>query len=134
MVFGPKADVQVSLDRESVLPGDTVGAGVRLPGAPVEAAILVLGGRDALEIREGRVELVCENEYTYRHRVGSGSTRRTKSSTTPDRLVADSTPFLEAGHVAADTPYDATASVTVPATAAPSAEGEITKVRWKIVA
>ena len=123
MVFTPKADLQVSLDRESALPGDTV-----------EATIRIVGGRKDLEIQEGRLELVCENEYTYRHEVGSGSTRRTKSSTTTHYLVADSTPFLEAGHVAADTPYDATASVTVPATAAPSAEGEITKVRWKVVA
>jgi hypothetical protein len=119
MVFGPKADVQVTPDRDSVLPGETV-----------EAAIRILGGRKDLEIREGRLELVYENEYTYRHTSG----RYTTTTTTTDREVADSRRFLEAGHVAADTPYDATASVTVPATAVPSAEGEITKVRWKVVA
>ena len=123
MVFGPKADVQVALDRDSALPGETV-----------EAAIRVVGGRKDLEIEEGRLELVCENEYTYRHRVGSGSTRRTKSSTTTDRVVADTERFLEAGDIAADTPYDATASLTIPPTAPPSAEGEITKVRWRVAA
>ena len=123
MVFGPKADVQVALDRDSALPGETV-----------EAANRVVGGRKDLEIEEGRLELVCENEYTYRHRVGSGSTRRTKSSTTTDRVVADTERFLEAGDIAADTPYDATASLTIPPTAPPSAEGEITKVRWRVAA
>jgi len=119
VVFGPKADVQVALDRDSALPGNTV-----------EAAIRIVGGRKDLEIREGRVELVCENEYTYRHTSG----RYTTTTTTIDRAVADGRRFLEAGHVAADTPYDATVSMTVPATAVPSAEGEITKVRWKVVA
>jgi Arrestin (or S-antigen), C-terminal domain len=123
VVFGPKADLQVSLDRESVLPGETV-----------EATIRILGGRKDLELQEGRLELLFENEYTYRHQVGSGSTRRTKSSTATDRDVVDSVRFLEAGAVAADTPYDARASLTVPADAVPSAEGEITKVRWKVVA
>jgi Arrestin (or S-antigen), C-terminal domain len=123
MVFGPKADVQVSLDRDSVLPGETV-----------EATIRILGGRKDLPIQEGRLELDYENEYMYRHEVGSGATRRTKESKAIDRDVLDSVRFLEAGHVAADTPYEATASLTVPADAVPSAEGEITKVRWRVVA
>ena len=123
MVFGPKADVQVALDRDSVLPGETV-----------EATIRILGGRKDLAIQEGRLELLYENEYMYRHRVGSGSTRRTKESKATDRADVASVRFLEAGHVAADRPYEATASLTVPADAVPSAEGEITKVRWRVVA
>src|ERR671927_1694873 len=123
MVFGPKADVQVSLDRDSVLPGETV-----------EATIRILGGRKDLAIQEGRLELDYENEYWYRHEVGTGATRRTKASKATDRAVLGTVRFLEAGHVAADTPYEATASVTVPADAVPSAEGEITKVRWRVVA
>ena len=122
-MFGPKADVQVSLDRDSVLPGETV-----------EATIRILGGHKDLKIQEGRLELLYENEYWYRHEVGSGSTRRTKASKATDRADVETVRFLEAGHVAADTPYEATASVTVPADAVPSAEGEITKVRWRVVA
>ena len=123
MVLRPKADLQVSLDRDSVLPGETV-----------EATIRIVGGRKDLKIQEGRLELLFENEYTYRHRAGSGSTRRTKESTRTYRADVESVRFLEAGHVAADTPYEATASLTVPADAVPSAEGEITKVRWRVVA
>jgi SpoOM protein len=123
VLFGSKPDVQVSLDRDSALPGDTV-----------EAAIRIVGGRRDLAIQEGRLELLYENEYTYRHEVGTATTRRTKASNAADRAVLDSVRFLEAGHVAADTPYEATASVTVPADAQPTAEGEITKVRWRVVA
>jgi hypothetical protein len=120
MLLGPKVDVQVELDRSSALPGETV-----------EATIRVLGGKD-LAIQEGRLELVYENEYTYRHRTGYGDSRHTASTKTTDRLVADSRRFLEAGGIAADTPFEATASLTIPVIAPPSAEGKITKVRWKV--
>jgi hypothetical protein len=123
VVFGPKADLQISLDRESVLPGETV-----------EATIRILGGRKDLELQEGRLELVYENEYKYRHRAGYGDSRHTATTKATDRLVADGRRFVEAGAIAADTPFEATASLTIPAIAPPSAEGEITKVRWKMVA
>jgi sporulation-control protein spo0M len=122
VVFGPKADVQVELDRASALPGETV-----------EAAIRIVGGRKDFRIQEGRVELVCENEYTYRHTTSFGRSANTTTDTTTDRTVADGHRFLEATDVAADTPYEATASLTIPPTAAPTAEGKITKVRWKVV-
>src|SRR5438034_209734 len=89
MVFGTKADVQVELDRASALPGETV-----------EVAIRIVGGRKDFEIQEGRLELVYENEYTYRHTTGTGRSRSTTSSTATDRTVADSRRFLEAGDVA----------------------------------
>jgi hypothetical protein len=122
-MFQPKADVQIALDRASALPGETVDATIR-----------VLGGRKDLEIQEGRLELVYENEYKYRHRAGYGDSRHTATTKTTDRSVADSHRFLEAGAIAADTPFEATASLTIPAGAPPSGEGEITKVRWKVVA
>jgi SpoOM protein len=123
VVFGPKADLQVELDRASALPGETL-----------EVRIRVTGGRRDLQIQEGRLELVYENEYKYRHRAGYGDSRHTTTTKTTDRLVAASRRFLEAGAIAADTPSEATASLTIPAIAPPSAEGEITKVRWKVVA
>jgi hypothetical protein len=131
VVFGPKADLQVELDRTTVLPGERVQATVRL-----------LGGRRDLEIQEGRVELVFENEYTYRTKSSStstsGSSTITSSSTSyataTDRRTVDAAHFLEEGTVAADAPFDATVSLAVPATAPPSGEGKITKVRWKVVA
>ena len=123
MVFGPKADLQVSLDRDIALPGETV-----------EATIRILGGRKDFRVQEGRVELVYENEYTYRHTTGRGQSRSTTTDKETDRTVADGRRFLEAADIAADTPYEAVASLTVPTSSAPSAEGEITKVRWKVVA
>ena len=120
----PKADVQVELDRGSALPGDTV-----------EATIRIVGGRKDLEIQEGRLELVFENEYTYRELTRSGrpTTTTTTTTTTTDRRVVDAVRFLEAGAITADMPSDAAASLTIPAIAPPSGEGEITKVRWNVV-
>jgi hypothetical protein len=126
VVFGPKADVQVELDRSSALPGEAV-----------EATIRIVGGRKDLQIEEGRVELVYENEYTYREEtrpVGSSSASTTSYTTTTDRRIVDAVRFLEADAIAADTPHETTESLTIPATAPPSGEGEITKVRWKVEA
>lgn len=58
----------------------------------------------------------------------------TTSTTTTDRVVEAAVRFMEAGAIAADTPYEATVSLTVPESAPPSAEGEITRVRWWVVA
>src|SRR2546429_5737213 len=106
MVFGTKADVQVELDRASALPGETI-----------EAAIRIVGGRKDLQIQEGRLELVYENEYTYRHTTGMGRSRSTTSTTTTDRAVADSRRFLEAGAVPAGTPSPPTPCPSGPVTA-----------------
>src|SRR5919108_2213502 len=95
-MFGPKADLQVSVDRDSVLPGETV-----------EATIRILGGRKDLELQEGRLELVYENEYKYRHRAGYGDSRHTATTKATDRLIAGSRRFLEAGGVPAHPAFTA---------------------------
>ena len=46
MLFGPKVDVQVELDHDTVVPGDKIGAAVR-----------VVSSKD-VDIEEGRLELV----------------------------------------------------------------------------
>ena len=45
-------------------------------------------------------------------------------------VVEDAVSFRDAGALLADTPNEHTGTLAVPATAAPSAEGEITSVRW----
>jgi hypothetical protein len=120
--FGAKADVQVVLDRVDVVPGEAVLATVRAKP------------RKDLELQEGRVELVYENEYTYREQRSSGSAVHTTSTTKTDRKVVETQRFVDAGKVAAGTPLEHTAELAIPLDAAPSAEGEITKVRWRVVA
>jgi hypothetical protein len=122
VLFGPKVDVQVELDRDTVVPGDKVGATVR-----------VVSSKDA-DIEEGRLELVYENEYTYRYTSGMGNDRSTSTATATDRVVEGHARFVEASSLTADTPYDQTASFTIPDDAPASGEGKITKVRWKVVA
>jgi hypothetical protein len=122
--FGPKADVEVELEPDEVLPGEAV-----------EATVRVVPSRD-LEVEEGRVELVYENEYTYKTRRYSFLVRMSwvRSETVTDVVVEDTAAIFESGALLADTPYEHTATLAVPATAAPSAEGEITSVRWWAIA
>jgi Arrestin (or S-antigen), C-terminal domain len=120
--FGSKGDVQIDLDREDVLPGETVQVTVR-----------ATPGKD-LELQEGRVELVYENEYTYREQASTDSVWATHSRTKTDRKVVEEQRFLAPGTVTADMPLEQTVELTIPPDAAPSAEGKITKVRWTVVA
>src|SRR2546423_13290397 len=86
MPFGQKADVRVELDRASALRGETI-----------EVAIRIVGGRKDLQIQEGRLELLYENEYTHRHTTGTGRSSSTPSATTTHRTPADSPPVLQGG-------------------------------------
>ena len=96
--------------------------------------------RKGLELQEGRVELVYENEYTYRESsrsstgASSSSSYTTERTTKTDRKVVAEQRFLEPGRVPAGTPLEHTVELTIPAEAPPSAPGKITKVRWKVVA
>jgi len=126
---GGNATVQLLLDRQEVSAGGTVQATVR-----------VAGGRKDAQIDEGRLRLVCENEYEWREETtsfSSGSSSSTSSTSTrrdTDRKVVQEERFLEPGAVAADTPSDHTLTVEIPARSPPSAEGKITRVRWKVQA
>src|SRR5947209_7642824 len=126
---GGNATVQLLLDRQEVSAGGTLQATVR-----------VAGGRKDAQIDEGRLRLVCENEYEWREETTSfpsGSSSSTTSTSTQrdtDRKVVQEERFLEPGAVAADTPSEHTLTVEIPEHSPPSAEGKITRVRWKVQA
>jgi hypothetical protein len=117
-------DLGVEIDPDEVLPGDSVQATVRVVST------------DDLEVEEGRVDLVYENEYTYRTRRYSYLTKLAwvRDETMTDQVVEAEARFLARSALAADTPYEETVSLTVPESAAPSAQGEITSVRWWAIA
>lgn len=118
-----RAELSVSTDRSAYLPGDVVEATVRL------------AGKKDFEIEEGRVELVYENEYTYTQSEGWDSDdSEIEKTTTTDRETKDKQRFLEAGPVAAGSEAEHRVSLRIPGDAAPTGEGEITKVRWKVEA
>ena len=117
-------DIRVQVEPNEVLPGESV-----------EAAVRVVSPGD-LDVEEGRVELVFENEYTYRTR-GSGLLAQllwAREETVTDVVLEASSRFLHRSSLIADTAYEDTAILTVPETAAPSAEGAITSVRWWAIA
>jgi hypothetical protein len=124
---GGNAHVQLLLDRQDVEAGGTVQATVR-----------IAGGRKDTQIDEGRLRLVFENEYRYRYKdrnIASRSlTSTTRTGTDTDREVIEVQQFLPAAAIAADTPSEHTLTITIPPGSAPSAEGKITRVRWKLEA
>src|SRR5947209_6369000 len=114
--FRPRAEIRIELEPDEAPPGDSV-----------EVAIRVVPGDD-LELVEGRIDLVYENEYTYRTRRYSYLTKLSsvRDETVTDVVVEESARFLEAGALVADTPYEDAVTLTVPESAAPSAEGQST--------
>src|SRR5438067_2223236 len=127
---GGNATIRLLLDRHEVAAGESV-----------QASIHVSGGRKDTPIDEARFRLVLENEYEWRDRdTGYGGssagrlTTRTRTRRDTDRKVVAEQRFLEPGEVSADTPSDHTLTVDVPSGSPPSAEGKITRVRWKVQA
>ena len=124
---GGDATIRLLLDRQDVAAGGTVQATVR-----------VAGGNDDTEISEGRLRLVYENEVEYRYEdtdlFDKNLTSTTRTGTATDERVVEDQQFLPAGAVTADTPSEHSLLMTVPADAPPSAEGKITRVRWKVQA
>jgi hypothetical protein len=113
----------VETDKEAYLPGETV------------TATITVVGKDDLEIQEGRAELVYENEYTYRDRnYDSDGRYTTDSRTTTDHVTHATEPFLPAGTVRSGAGDAYAVALRIPEEVAPSGEGEITKVRWKVKA
>jgi len=127
---GGAASIQLLLDRQDVLAGESVHATVR-----------VTGGRKDTTITEGRLRLVCENEYEWRESTRSYTSSQSSTSSTTttthrdkDRKTVDEQRFLERGAIRADTPSDYMLSVEVPTGWPGSGEGKITRVRWKVQA
>jgi hypothetical protein len=127
---GGNASIQLLVDRRDVATGGTVQATVR-----------IAGGRKDTQIDEGRLRLVCENEYEWRDRStsyasgsASGMSTSTRTRRDTDSKVIEEQRFLEGGAIAADTPSEHTLTVEIPARSPPSAEGKITRLRWRVQA
>src|SRR5919202_241465 len=86
-LFRAKVDIQLTVDKPAYAPGDVV-----------RAAIDVVPEKE-LELEEGRVELVYENEYRYRTRDwdSNRNVSQTTTRTATDRTVYDTQRFVEAG-------------------------------------
>jgi hypothetical protein len=121
---GGKADLAVEVEPDTVSAGGTLTATLR-----------VTGGKKDMEVDEGYVELVYENEYTYRESdtdTFDSSKTTTEYTTTTDRTAYDRRRFLEGGRIAAGSSAEHSVELQVPPDAPPSANGKITEVRWKV--
>ena len=122
MVFGlfsEKATVDVTADRQSYRPGETVRIEIRARG------------QEALAIRGARAELVITHKYKYRTTTASnnGGTRTTTHTASDDTVVA-MIPLLGEGTVEAGSDIPLSAEIQIPAGAPPSGEGSATSIWW----
>ncbi len=125
---GGKASVKVTLERTKYRPGETI-----------PAQVTVVGEKD-LNIREGRVVLLCveENQYRYeeRHRDSNG---RWETSTRYDwqksQYEAAKQVLLGEGTVKGGSTQDFACNLTLPPDALPSCpNGKIVRLKWSVKA
>ena len=120
-----RAGVEILPDKNAFLPGESIGVTLRVRG------------KEAIAVNEGRVELLCENEYTYkqlRHHRDCDFYTTTEKKRTTDRIKTDVRRFLEGGRITPGSLTEHRLSLRLPANVPPSARGGITKVEWKIKA
>lgn len=116
-----KAEIQVSAEKDTYLPGDVINVSVRVTG------------KEELDIEEGRIALVCANRYIYQYRTtdSDGDTvYRTREAT--DEIEVAGERILEGQTIQPGSYSGHDLAFEVPSTAAPSARGEITNVEWKV--
>jgi Arrestin (or S-antigen), C-terminal domain len=116
-----KAEIEVTAEKDTYLPGDIVNASVRVKG------------KEELDIEEGRVALVCANRYVYQYTTTDSDDNqvyRTEEAT--DEVEAAGERILEEKTIMPGSYSEHEVVFEVPPTAAPSASGEITNVDWKI--
>ena len=116
-----RVEIEVTAEKDTYLPGDIVNVSVRVTG------------KEELDIEEGRVALVCANRYVYQYQTTDSDDNqvyRTQEATdeveAADERILDEKTILPGSSSAHEMAFE------VPATAAPSASGEITNVEWKI--
>ena len=115
-----KAEVEVTLDAEAYLPGDTVGATVRI------------SGKEDFAVRDARASLVRRNVYRYKTEYTNSEGRHTTTKTATDEVVVAAERFLVEGSIRVGGVAEREFAFELPHAAAPTAKGRITEVDWKV--
>ncbi|HEV2743814.1 MAG TPA: sporulation protein [Rubrobacter sp.] len=122
-----RAGVEILVDKGASLPGESVDITVRVRG------------KKAFPVKLGQVELLYENEYTYKdrrhHHNGDGdSYTTTEKKRATDRIKTDVQRFVEGVRITPGSLMEKRLSLRLPENVPPSARGKITKVEWKVKA
>ena len=122
-----RAKVKILPDKNALLPGESLGVTLRI------------SGKKAFAVNEGRMELLCENEYIYKqlrhhHNRDGDSYTTTERKRATDRIKTDVQRFLEGIQITPGSQTEHRLSLRLPGNVPPSGRGAITKVEWKIKA
>ncbi len=116
-----RVKIEVAVEKDTYLPGDVVNLSVRIMG------------KEQLDIKDGRVALVCANRYVYSYTsTGSDGDQTHHSKVVTEEVAAASERVMEEGAIRSGSYSEHKLAFEVPPTAPPSASGEITNVEWKI--
>jgi hypothetical protein len=127
---GGKATVELSIDRPSQM--------YKL-GEAIHATVTVRGQKD-VKIREGRIALVCKEEYQYRHtthsRDSDGHTHTSQSTTwTSDEQEIVKQVIIPEGNIPSNYNQTFQFMATIPPNALPTCDGgKIVKLNWCVKA
>ena len=116
----PKADLAIDLDDKSIYPGDTLN--MRLYLTPQEN----------FRIRGGTVELTCTEVYWRMVTTTTGKTTSTSNRKFRRKLFKIKESFLGVTDLTSGMTLNQSASLTIPADAAPTISGKTASITWEI--
>ena len=133
---GSKTSVKLTLDRP--ISEDAARVYPYYPGETVHARVTLVSEKE-VKIQEGRITLVCQEEYQYKHhhhsRDSHGHSRTTVATTwATDEREANRQVFLGETSLPAGTQKTYEFDLPIPTNAAPSAQAEIVHIKWMVKA
>ena len=121
-LFGQEVELRLLPEKGSYLPGEAVHVWVSLHASA------------DLAIRSGRVELIQTRRYTFTEESSSSKGSGRQDVTRTERHVVAHQPFLAAGTIGANIPFEGMVIVRIPDRAEPSGEGQIIATTWRLEA
>lgn len=116
-----RVEIEIASGQDTYLPGDLVNVSLRIMG------------KEQLDIKDGRVALVCANRYVYSYTsTGSDGDQTHHSKVVTEEVVAADERIMGEGTIRSGSYSEHKLTFEVPPTAPPSASGQITEVEWKI--
>lgn len=136
LLKGGKTSVKLTLDRP--IGKDATAAFPYYLGETVHACVTLVSEK-GVKIQEGRIALVYQEEYQYKHRQHSGTSRGHSTTTVAtawatDEKEANRQVFLGETSIPAGTQKTYEFDLPIPTQAAPSALAEIVHIKWLVKA
>lgn len=136
LLKGGKTSVKLTLDRP--ISKDAAQPYPYYLGETVHACVTLVSEKE-VKIQEGRIALVYQEEYQYKHRHHSGTSRGHSTTTIATAWATDEREvnrqvFLAETSIPAGTSKIYEFDLPIPTNAAPSAHAEIVRINWVVKA